>query len=899
MPRRSRDKQSDDATPESRPEVQPAQVGVDPGHRLVVIGSSAGGIQALSVLVSTLPANFPAPIVLAQHLDPNRPSKLTTILHQRTTLPVVTVGASTLLEAGKIYVVPSDHHVSIADGHVEIRDFPDRPKPSVDRLLTTAAEVYGERLIAVVLTGSGSDGSAGAVEVKKHGGFVIIQNPDTAHFPSMPMSLPPTAVDHVADIENIGPMLADLLNGTETPALYEEPSDAVEEILAMVSRQASIDFSQYKPSTILRRISRRMVVHHIASLDDYKDHIREHPEEATELAKAFLIKVTEFFRDPEAFEYLKASVLPELIEQGRARGNVLRFWSAGCATGEEPYSLALLVADLLRSELPQWNIKIFATDVDEGAINFARRGLYPENLLSNLPDMYRTLYFEPVPGGYHVSKTLRQMVIFGQQDLSRGAPFPRVDLVVCRNLLIYFQPELQQQVLDTFCYSLSHNRGFLFLGHAETVRPSQSTFEQVNKRWKVYRCLRSRPAQPALPVPGERLDRLPTPRAKLVASGQVAVPVGQGAEVLTLRRFNELVLRQLPTGVVVIDRAYRIVSINAAARRLLGIRDTGIDQDFLHTVRGLPYSQVRAGIDSAFRERAAVYLHEIELEQSGGGSGRYITLTIVPVEPEQEAPELQVISVQDVTDTVEMRRSQAATQTELRELLGEMQNSNRRLSDMNRDLQDANEELQAANEELMLAQEELQATNEEFEATNEELQATSEELETNNEELQATNEELETTNEELHTRTEDLIQLARSHATQRKQLLEMVEHAPFYILILREPNLRIEAFNPRYALMFHGQEVIGMNFQDVLDLSMPEMKSLVELVHSVYREDAPQTVTNVQTRLLKEEVGTQARYLTYTAVPLHDADGKVDGVVVYGTEVAGQAVDVSHDGSVS
>jgi PAS domain-containing protein len=228
-----------------------------------------------------------------------------------------------------------------------------------------------------------------------------------------------------------------------------------------------------------------------------------------------------------------------------------------------------------------------------------------------------------------------------------------------------------------------------------------------------------------------------------------------------------------------------------------------------------------------------------------------------------------------------------------------MQNSNRRLSDMNKDLQDANEELQAANEELMLAQEELQATNEEFEATNEELQATNEELETNNEELQATNEELETTNDELHARTEDLIQLARSLTTQRKQLLEMVEHAPFYILILREPNLRIEAFNPNYARMFGGQEVLGMNFQDVLDMSVPGMKALIELVHGVYREDAPQTVANVHTRLLDEETGTQARYFTYTAVPLHDTNGNVDGVVIYGDEVPGPAADASHNGQSS
>ncbi|HVF98588.1 MAG TPA: PAS domain-containing protein, partial [Chloroflexia bacterium] len=318
---------------------------------------------------------------------------------------------------------------------------------------------------------------------------------------------------------------------------------------------------------------------------------------------------------------------------------------------------------------------------------------------------------------------------------------------------------------------------------------------------------------------------------------------------------------------------------------------------FLHTVRGLPYSEVRAAIDTAFRERAAVLLPEVELEQGGGATGRYVALTMVPVEAEHDAPELQVISVEDVTDTVELRRNMAATQTELRELLGEMQNSNRRLSNMNKDLQDANEELQAANEEFMLTQEELQATNEEFETTNEELQATNEELETNNEELQATNEELETTNEDLHARTEDVLQLGRSLTTQRKQLLEMVEHAPFYILVLRELNLRIGAFSPSCARMFGGQEVLGMNFEDVLDLSVPGMKALVELVHGVYREGRPHSVANVHTRLLDEETGAQAHYFTYTAVPLHDATGNVDGVVIYGDEVPEPTAEASHNGA--
>jgi two-component system CheB/CheR fusion protein len=374
-------------------------------NELAVVGSSAGGIEALSILVSSLPNDFPAPIVLAQHLDPYRPSNLDQILERRSTLPIVVVQDSTKLEVGKVYVVPANRHVAIRDGQVRLEDDQgNRPRPSVDLLLSSAAESYGDRLIAVILTGSGSDGAAGAVDVKKAGGTVIIQNPETARYPSMPMALPPTAVDHIADIEQIGSLIYDLTKGVDLPKPQEKVDDTLRDLLMLVNRQSHIDFRPYKPTTILRRISRRMAVTHNASLRDYAKYLEEHPEEVAELVMSFLIKVTEFFRDAQAFDYLKKNILPRIIDRARSGDKTLRFWSAGCATGEEPYTLALLVADSLGAELPQWSVKIFATDLDEGAINFARRGLYPPNVLENLPDDYRDRFFERVDHGYRISK---------------------------------------------------------------------------------------------------------------------------------------------------------------------------------------------------------------------------------------------------------------------------------------------------------------------------------------------------------------------------------------------------------------------------------------------------------------------------------------------------------------
>ncbi|MGI8588355.1 MAG: CheR family methyltransferase [Chloroflexia bacterium] len=857
--------------------------------KLVVIGSSAGGIDALSVLVSTLRPDFPAPIVLAQHLDPRKISHLESILSRRSALPVVLVEDKTPIESGKIYVVPSNRHVLIADGHVELDgDHETRPRPSVDLLLSSAALAYGEDLIAVILTGSGSDGAAGAVEVHKAGGTVIIQNPQTALYSSMPLALPPTVVDHVADLADIGPLLYAITQGTGLSQAVKPTEDPLREILSYVSSRSNVDFSHYKPTTILRRLTRRMTATHNRSLSRYQQHLEQNPEEVGTLVKAFLIKVTEFFRDPEAFEYLKSTILPEIIERGRHEDRTLRFWSAGCATGEEPYSLAILLADLLGEETPQWNIKIFATDLDENAISFARRGLYPENVLRNLPDDYRARFFERADKGFCVAKVPRQMVIFGQQDLSRVVPFPRIDMVVCRNLLIYFKPELQQGVLDMFAYSLHRTNGFLFLGPAETVTPARDSFQMVGKPWRIYRCV----SGPSLFNPLlSSAERAEGPHRNRRSAGRLAAPaapdaMGEDTDLARLRRLNEGILRFLPAGVLVIDRAYHILTLNAAARQLLNIREFVNAPDFLHTVRGLPYAEVRAAIDTVFRERTTVTLPEIEIE-TNTGEHHYVTLTILPLNSDVDTPDRAVVSAVDATESVQIRRRLETAQSEQKQLLDELSAANRRLNELNNEAQTANEELRDTNEEMMLMQEELQATNEEFEATNEELQATNEELETNNEELQATNEELETTNEELTARSNELQDLARSLTRERMRLAEMVELAPLYSLLLSGPSLLIRDFSPGYERIFPvGHDVLNLPLAQVLD--DPQMADLVHTAEEAYGQNS-RRVCERQATILKNNGGpaTETNF-TYTILPTHDSDGQVDGVIIYAEDVSRQ-----------
>lgn len=845
---------------------------------LVVVGSSAGGIGALSTLVSTLNKSFPAPLVLAQHLDPQRPSNLGSILERRTTLPVVLVDEHepTKLEGGKIYVVPANRHVRINDGHVLLEaDHVDRPKPSVDLLLSSAARSYGEHLIAVILTGAGSDGAVGAVDVKNAGGVVIIQNPQTAAYPSMPLSLPPTAVDHVVEIEAIGPLLYDILKGIDLPASPDRVEDPLRELLTHVSGETNIDFRNYKATTILRRIGRRMAVTHNSTIKDYIDFVRTNPDELNELVRAFLIKVTGFFRDPDAFEVIKSSIIPELIDRGRQNGRALRLWSAGCATGEEAYSLAMLIADHLGPEFPEWNTKIFATDLAADAIAFARRGLYPENVLTDLPEDYRVRYFERIDHGFRVSKTLRQVVIFGHQDISRGVPFPRIDLVTCRNLLIYLKPDLQQVVLDLFAYSLHQSHGYLFLGKAETARPTKATFELVNKKWKIYRCLggplpfplhepsfsagfashssRETRRPPVPPVPGAQRDWSPTE-----------------LDIAQLRRLNETMLRHTDAAVVIIDRQYRILTINAAARRLLGIRDLGYDQDFLHTVRGMPYQEVRQAIDTCFRERSTMHLQELQLDEASEISGKFVSFTVMAMKVEQGAPELAVITVADVTDQVQIKRRLDAVQREHSELVGELSSANKRFATINKEIQDANEELQAANEELMLTQEELQATNEEFEATNEELQATNEELETNNEELQATNEELQTTNDELTARTLELQELSKHHRIEQLQLAALLERFPHYIMVLNAEDLTVHAINPAYKQLLHDRNVQGVPMSELF--RGRQVEELIKLLRTAARELQTLHTDPIFASVDGEHHGDDVRFI-HTIVPVGDASG--------------------------
>ena len=795
-------------------------------HQLVVVGSSAGGIDALSVLVSTLPALFPAPIVIAQHLDPRRESHLAEILARRSTLPVRTVHQREHMEAGVVYVVPANKHAEIVDGHILLRDpAGERSKPSVDRLLSTAAANYGRDLIAVILSGTGSDGTAGARAVKDAGGIVIIQDPSTASFGAMPASLAPATVDIVSSLERIGPLLSDLLSGGPRPS------------------------------------------------DDRSAH--RHPS-----------KVNELMGDKDLFATLRETILPELIMAARKRGNELRIWSAGCGTGEEAYSVALLIAELLGDALEHFTIRVFATDPDSHAIAFARHGVYPAAAIEGLsPELGRRHFFE-ADGSVQVSKLVRGLTVFGVHDLVQRAPFPRIDMVICRDVLGDLTSEHQKRALKLFAFSM-RDEGYLVLGKTEATSPPAELFSPRDREQKIWKRYGGRVAIPAgrIATPDIVTTRPLRPKSTPDLS---APPSSRGP--LRPRFSRKSWTFDLPVGVVVLNPRYDILQINAAARALLGIHRSATGEDLVHLTQSTDQRSLRAALHAALRGETPPPLLDFPVG-APGDPPRYVEIHCRPqiLEPEgrghapaagaqadswrgrarveevlvvirdttgavEERARLQEASVRSAGVEQEMRAVVARLEAEAASLQADNQRHQRVLVDLtaalareraqgskgaeslarhaeqvrelrtaNEGLATANDQLQGSNEDYVVSNEEVQAATEEIETLNEEFQATNEELDTLNEEFQATIEELNTTNDDLEARGRQLTQLARTAEAERVRLsavlvaigdgVLVVDRAAQAVLTNAAFNRMFDAF-PKHVLDESGNPIAPEKMPD-------------------------------------------------------------------------------------
>ncbi|HET7677697.1 MAG TPA: CheR family methyltransferase [Candidatus Limnocylindrales bacterium] len=784
--------------------------------QLVVIGSSAGGIEALSRVVAGLSPDFPAPVVIAQHLDPRRPSHLGEILTRHATLPIRVVEEEAALEEGVIFVVPSNRQVEIVDHTVRLR--PARRgsvAPSVDLLLESAARAYGPGLTAVILTGTGSDGSAGAWHVKEAGGTVVIENPETAAFPSMPGSIPPTLVDATADVDAIGRVLRDILASAGSTPEWPD-GDEFGALLQRIRDHSGIDFSSYKPATIERRLRGRMSATSQPSMAAYARYLEGHPAEYARLISSLLIKVTEFFRDPKVFQYLRERTLPALIEQARADGQELRVWSAGCSTGEEAYSLAITIAEAYGGEAPPAHVRVFATDIDHAAVAFARRGIYAPGALKSVAPAILARYFDRSDGWYEVAKPLRSMMIFGEHDLGARAPFPRIDLVLCRNVLIYFTPAMQRTALETFAFSLREG-GLLVLGPSETVAAMPDLFAEDNARLRVYRRLPGESARKAWPMATRaRRDRIvPLDRAIRATRREVDREADSSASA-------DRLLLQLASGIVVVDPRYYIMRINTAARRLLGIHGKAFEQDFIHLAEALPSNALRASIDAALAGKNTTAVHEVEAVDLPRDASRFVQVMVHPYRGEGGAIEGAVIELSDASQSVRDRLSHSHT-------VGRMEKAvavNRRILHANEELTALVAELRTANQMMLRSSEEAQAGREEVETLNEEFQASNEELEALNEELTASVEELRIANEDLAARTADLRLQAVALEAEKHRTEEERDRLRSVLASLGDAVLAVDhagrtvATNVAYDRLFGGPEA-EIRPEDLAGIPLP------------------------------------------------------------------------------
>jgi two-component system CheB/CheR fusion protein len=759
---------------------------------LVVIGSSAGGIEALQRLVGALPSDFVTPIVVAQHAATTTRSRLAEILQHHTQLKTVTLEEQQeTLANGTIYLASAGQHLTVRGNQIVASGRLDgHPVPSIDALFITAAEQCGDRTIAIILSGMGTDGVAGVRAVRERGGTVLVQEPESAAFPALPAAIPSTHVDYTASLESLAPLLGALTSAPRDGEISNP--EVLESFLDQLRAQTGIDFRQYKTPTIVRRLSRLMVTTGCDNLREYLRHLTLHPEAYQRLVSTFLIKVTEFFRDPALYEQLSATVLPEIIDQARKNRSELRLWSAGCATGEEAYSLAIALAELIGDDVESMRVRIFATDLDADAIAFARRGIYPASLLSGLAPALVSKYFTRIDGACQIKKRIRNLTVFGEYDLGQRAPFPRIDLVLCRNVLIYFTKELQQRTLQLFAFSLRPG-GFLVLGKSETANPLPRYFKAFQPALKIFKRQGERLLIPAPAIVDgatartmpRRIPMAPGPARR--AQGESAPPRWSLVDRLGAFLFDS------PLGVVVVDRNYDISTINQAARSMLGIHGQGIGEDLVHTA-SVPSNELKGALDAAFRNESHGSKRQIEVSDIRTGAARHLEVECYPDRvSDKESPinSLFVLVTESTESVLRLRtldaknRQNEDTLHRLQAQNAEFQERQKILIEANDELTSANGELRSANEHLLISAEEAEAAAEEVETLNEEMQATSEELETLNEELQATVEELNTTNEELGARGNELERSAREREGELQTARETL--AMLHAVVVRAP----------------------------------------------------------------------------------------------------------------
>ncbi len=603
-----------------------------PPFLVAAVGASAGGLDAFTRLVRDMPANAPLALVLVQHLARDQQSLLPEILARRTAMTVVEARDEMPLESGHVYIIPAAAHMTVTDGHLLIR-----PRPAgasgvqVDLLFRSLAECYGDKAVGVVLSGGAADGAAGLAEIKAVGGITLAQRPDDAQMDAMPRAaIAAGAADIVLPVAEIG---AELIRLSALPTFaskaFEEPAEGSAEehyatIFRLLRRGTGVDFSHYKRPTIARRIARRMALRRALTLADYVEVLQQDAVEVQHLQEDVLIHVTSFFREPESFESLRHSVFPALI-RGREDAPI-RIWVPGCSSGEEVYSLAITLFEALEEEAELVPIQFFGTDVSKASVERARAGFYSDAAVADIAPERVRRFFSKVEGGYQIGKAIRERCVFARQDITRDPPFSKLDLIVCRNTLIYLGQPIQRRVIAVMHYALKPT-GFLMLGRAETTGASADLFSIFDKRAKIYR-KKPNNAPPEFDFRSAPFEGAAASTSEAQAS--VVAPTMRATRPWDVQsEANRLLLaRYAPAGIVV-DAAFRIISAHGATAEFLELPTGEASLDALKMVRPGLLSATRSALQEARNNRVTV--RKEGLRSLSEADGPSLNLEVIPL----------------------------------------------------------------------------------------------------------------------------------------------------------------------------------------------------------------------------------------------------------------------------
>ncbi|MDZ7892291.1 MAG: chemotaxis protein CheB [Rhodoferax sp.] len=702
---------------------------------VVGLGASAGGLEALTAVVKNLPVRLGCVYVVAQHMSATHRSLMTEILGRETTLPVLEAKHGVRPQKDTVYIVPPGANLVLNKGVFRLTKPPAElsPKPSINVLFQSIAQEYGELGIGVVLSGTGSDGTRGLLAIRAAGGLTMAQLPESAKYDGMPRSaIDAQVVDRIVTPENIGSDLERLVCFAEAPPSAEAPTQPPGELAILFSKvkdHTRIDFSSYKLSTVQRRLQRRMLACRTDHLQDYLHYVDAHPDELEALAKETLISVTEFFRDKEAFsafERLCADVL-----SAKQPGDEFRAWVIGCATGEEAYSVGITLLELIRQADLRIRLHLFATDVDNDALAIARKGVYGMAAMADIPTHLLERYFQPVGEGYEPVKTLRDCVTFARQDVAADPPFLRLDVVTCRNVLIYFNNDLQSRVMSIIRNSLKDS-GLLFLGRSETVSQQDNLFSVADRRARIFHCKVA-----AGPI---TIGALANASSKASSIAFVRKPAR------THEQMFSQALAQFVGPAMLVDSATRILHSNGAVGKLIAFPTGSPEMILAQLIVPELSSELLSTLQRSNRGKEPVASRRRRISSLQGETWR---LVIRPASlPGESNLFLVVFEEGKGRDAAADISPQLPTSAHV-DLSNELDNAREQLQTLMEEMAASNEEMQALNEEIQAANEELQASNEELEAANEELQATNEELLSVNEESQVKSAALASINSEF------------------------------------------------------------------------------------------------------------------------------------------------------